>query len=470
MKNLKRKPTLGSALGILITLITVFVLGMQLYNVKLQTLLLLGWLIIIPFGIRLGHSYEELEKEAFSTVGKGLQALMILLSVGALVGAWIGAGTVPTLLYYGLKVINPKFFLVSVLLFSSVVSLATGTSWGTIGTAGIAMMGIGAGLGIPAGMTAGAVISGAVFGDKMSPLSDSTNLAPAVAGTDLITHIKHMVYTTAPAYVISAIVFLILGFKYGSGSSDINQVNEILRALDGIFNIGIIALLPAILVMVLLLMKKPPIPSMLVGSIAGVLVAIFYQGQDISIAFSYLYSGFHGDFGNMFMDKLLNRGGITSMLGMAATMIFALGLGGLLNYTGILTSILDAVSKKIRSTGALVASTMFVSYFANAIGASMTFAAVITGSLMRPLYEKFKLKPENLSRIIEDAGTLGAVLIPWNLSALFIVGTLQVSYIEYVPFCLLSFLTPVISLIYGFTGITMKTYDSDNEIIGDMEQ
>ena len=462
MENKVRKPSLGAALGILLALVLFFVIGMQVFSVKLQTLLLLGWLIIIPFGIRLGHTYEDLEKQAFATVSKGLQAAMILMVVGAMIGAWISAGTVPTLLYVGLKIINPKFFLISVLLFCSIVSLATGTSWGTVGTAGIAMMGIGAGLGIPAGMTAGAIISGAFFGDKMSPLSDSTNLAPAVAGTDLITHIKHMAYTTVPAYVISAIIFLFLGFRYGSGVTDINQVNEILSSLGSIFKIGFIPILPALIVLTLLLMKKPAISSMLIGAVAGTVVAITYQGYSVSAAMGYLYNGFSGDFGNLFMDKLLNRGGIASMLGMVATMIFALGLGGLLNHTGILTTILDAVSKKIRSTGALVASTMFVSYFANAVGASMTFAAVITGSLMTPLFKKFNLKPENLSRIIEDAGTLGAVLIPWNLSAIFVIGTLQVSYLEYLPYCFLSFLTPIISLIYGFTGITMKKYE-DNE-------
>lgn len=464
MENKVRKPSLGSAIGILLTLILFFVIGMQVFSVKLQTLLLLGWLIIIPFGMRLGHSYESLEKEAFLTFGKGLQAAMILMAVGLMIGSWISAGTVPTLLYVGLKVINPKFFLVSVLLFCSIVSLATGTSWGTIGTAGIAMMGIGAGLGIPAGMTAGAIISGAFFGDKMSPLSDSTNLAPAVAGTDLITHIKHMAYTTLPAYIISAIIFLFLGFRYGSGVTDVNQVNEILTSLSGIFRIGMIPMLPALVVLTLLLLKKPAVPSMLIGGVVGTLVAVFYQGYGVSEAMGYLYNGFSGEFGNLFMNKLLNRGGIASMLGMVATMIFALGLGGLLNYTGILSTILDAVSKKIRSTGALVASTIFVSYFSNAVGASMTFAAVITGSLMAPLFKKFNLKPENLSRIIEDAGTLGAVLIPWNLSAIFVMGTLQVSFLEYLPYCLLSFITPIISLIYGFTGITMKQYEESESI------
>lgn len=464
MNNIKKKPSLGYSILTLATIITFMTIGMVGFKIKLQILMFLSWIIITAFSMKLGISYDELETGAFDMVRKAMQAMVLLTAVGILIASWIAAGTVPTLIFAGLKVISPKYFLITTLLLCSIVSLATGTSWGTLGTAGLAMMGIGAGLGIPAGMTAGAVICGSYFGDKMSPLSDSTNLAPAVAGTDVFTHIKHMLYTTVPSYVISMILFLILGFKYGFGQMDYSQVNEITSSLGQLFHIGIIPLLPAVVVIGLLAKRKSPITSILLGAIAGLVVAILYQGCDITTAFGALWGGYKGEFGSVFLNKLLNRGGIQSMLGIVALMIFALGLGGMMRVSGILDTILEEIAKKLKSTGGLVASSMMISYFAGMISGSMHFAAVMTGTLMSPLFEERKLKPENLSRIIEDCGTLGAVLIPWSTNAVFTMNMLQVSYAAYVPFCFLNYLNPIFSLIYGITGFSMVKY-SEEEII-----
>ncbi|SKC57185.1 Na+/H+ antiporter NhaC [Maledivibacter halophilus] len=461
MKNEKIMPSAKYAFLALGAIVLFMIVGINFLKVRIEVMMFLSWLIIVPFAKKLGYSFSELELAAYDMVRKGMQAISIILAVGMLVGAWISAGTVPTLIYYGLKVITPRFFLVTALILCSLVSLATGTSWGTMGTCGIAMMGIGAGLGIPAGMTAGAVISGAYFGDKLSPLSDSTNLAPAVSGTDVITHIKHMLYVTVPSYIITFIIFLFLGFRYGSDTADLSMIKEILNSLDGLYNIGIISLAPAILVIILLIRGQSPVTSILIGSATGFVVATLYQGFEPAYAAQALYTGFSGDFGSEFLNKLLNRGGLLSMANIASIMVSGLGLGGMLRHCGILQSILDVMAKKIKSVGGLVGSTMLVAYLANMIGGSMSFAAVMTGTLMSPLYEKWKLKPENLSRTIEDSSTLGAPLIPWNSNALFAMSMLQVSYGQYVGFAFFNFIDPVIALIFAYIGFSIKKYTDD---------
>lgn len=459
MTTNKQKPTLLYAIIVLLSLVAFLTIGMVHFGIKLQVMMFLSWMVIAAFSVKLGISYNELENGAYDMVRKAMQAILLMAAVGVLIGSWVASGTVPTLIYAGLKIISPKYFLITTLVFCSFVSLATGSSWGTLGTAGIAMVGIGAGLGIPEGMTAGAVISGAYFGDKMSPLSDSTNLAAASAGTNLFTHIKQMLYTTLPAYIISMVLFLIFGFKYGADKMDYSQANEITSSLAQLFHIGIIPLLPAILVLAFLMKGKSPVLSVLVGSVAGMAVAIFYQGYDVNSAFSFLWGGYKGEFDSFFLNKLLNRGGITSMLGVIALMIFALGLGGMLRVTGILEVLLEGIASKIKSLASLVASTMIISYVTSMISGSMALAAVMTGTLMGPLFEERDLKPENLSRIIEDTGTLGAPLIPWSTNGLFAINTLQVSWIAFAPYCFLNYLTPIFSLIYGFTGFSMVKYD-----------
>lgn len=462
-ENKHQKPSLAFSTIALVSVFGFMLLGLVVFKVKLQIVIFLSWLVLLPFTRKLGYTFPELEKEAYQFITKGMQACIIMMSVGALIGAWIAAGTVPTIIYAGLKIITPKLFLVTTLIFCSFVSICTGTSWGSMGTAGVAMMGVGAGLGIPAGMTAGAVICGSYFGDKMSPLSDSTNMAPALAGTDVITHIKHMLYTTVPAYIITAIIYIILGLKFGTGEFDPSQVNIITNALSENFHIGIIPVLPAVLLITMLMFKMSPVVAISVGAASGLLVAVFYQGQSLMFTTVSMYTGFDVNFELDFLNGILNRGGIMSMMGIVIAFIFALGLGGMLSYTQILQTPLDSLSKKLKSIGGIVTTTMAVSTLANMIGGSMTFSSVLTGTLMAPLFRQKGLKPENLSRCIEDFGTMGAVLIPWNGNAIFAMGVLGVSYSAYVPFCFLNWIVPVLSIIYGYTGFSMKKF-SDEEM------
>lgn len=454
----KRTATVSGALLVMGLIVAFMCGGMIIYKGRLQVLIFFSWLLVLPYAMYLGHSFKDLEEGAYDMMRKVLQPGVIILGVGAMIGTWILSGTVPLLIYIGLDIITPKIFLLTTLLLCSIVSLATGTSWGTIGTAGLAMVGIGAGLGIPAGVTAGAVICGAYFGDKMSPVSDSTNLAAAVTGTELMTHVKHMCYTTGPSYLICCVIFTVIGFKYGNNDLDHQSIAQIMGGIAATFKLGFVPLLPAALVVILLLFKRPAVSSIMLGAVAGGVVAILYQDASIATTLNAMNSGYSGKSGMEFLDKLLNRGGIVSMYGIMGLFIFALGLGGMLQKCGILAAILSIFASRIKSNRDLLFSAMIVSYISNCIGATISFASVMTGTLMGPMFRERGVKSENLSRIIEDCGTLAGPIIPWNTGAVYSAGALGVSPAEFIPYCFLSFINPIVSIIYAITGFTITQY------------
>jgi Na+:H+ antiporter, NhaC family len=458
-----RKPSFMYSLLMLLAAIFVISFGILVYDAPIQILMFISILVLIPFMMGLGFTYKQVEKSMMRSMSKALQPGLILLTVGILIGAWIASGTVPTLIFYGIEAVSPQFFLVTTLLFCSLVSVATGTSWGTIGTAGIAMMGVGTTLGIPVGLTAGAIISGAYFGDKISPLSDSTNLAPAVTGNDLFTHIKHMLWTTIPAYIITAIIFTVIGLRYDAATVDAQSVNQLTAYLDQNFQLGIVPIIPIIVLITLLILKKPAIPAIFIAAIVGGVIAIFHQGFSLKDTITIFYSGYTVESGLEMVDSLLQRGGLTSMLGLIALFLFALGLGGMLAESGVLESLIASFAGKIQHTGTLVFVTIIVSYATLAIGGAAYFSIVMTGTLMKPIFERLNLKPENLSRILEDTGTQGTALIPWTGSGIYTAGALGVATGVYFPFCFLAFLTPMVSLFYGITGLTMTKYEKSEK-------
>lgn len=464
MTNEKKKPSFGLAVLCMGVIVAFIALGMVKIKIPTPTLMFLCWLIVIPFGMYLGYSITELEKQAVGFISRGLQAVLILLSVGAMIGTWVAAGTVPTIIYAGLKIISPKMFLFTALIFATIVSVATGTSWGTIGTAGVAIMGIGAGLGVPSGITAGAVICGAYFGDKMSPMSDGSNLCAAITGVDIVTHIKHMLYSAIPGYIITSILFLVIGFRYGSGEIDCSSVNIISEGITSTFKTGFIAVIPALVVIILLAKRISPVFSILSGATAGLIVSVLYQGLSFKTATTVFYAGYKGAFDNEVLATLFNRGGVASMFGIVSVAIFALGFSGILNSSGILDSLVKPLIERLKSVGGLVGSTMIAGYVNNMIGCSAGFSIIITGTLMDKAFKKFGLKAENLSRILADTGTFGSVLIPWNTNALFAMSMLQVSFIEYVPFTFLCYITPIITLIFGISGYNMTKIDENEKV------
>ncbi|MEG0306803.1 MAG: Na+/H+ antiporter NhaC [Clostridium sp.] len=459
----KQIPSFGYSLFTLLLLAAFMVVGMRFLGAPLNVVMFLAWILVNLMSLKLGYTYSELETKALDTVRNSLQAIVIMLAVGALIGVWVASGTVPSIVYYGMKIINAKYFLVTSLFLCSIVSMCTGTSWGTIGTVGVALVGVGTGLGIPVGMTAGAIISGSWFGDKLSPLSDTTNFASGIMGVNVMTHVKHMLYTTVPAVIVSAIIFLFLGFKVSSTAADFTLIEQISSGLMANFNISLITLIPMVLVIAMLLMRKPPAQSILTGVIAGIVIAIFYQGFEPKLVFNSFYSGFKKEFELEFLSTLLNRGGMNSMNSTVQAVIFTTGIGGMIKEIGIINVLVSKFAQKIKTTGGLVASAMSISYLSIGLTGSHCFAAIMVQSTMLDLFKFKGLKPENVSRICEDCGTIGVTIIPWGVTAVFIMNTLNIQFMEYAPYAFLCYLCPLFSLLCGITGIGMAKYTEEEK-------
>ncbi|MBE9547421.1 MAG: Na+/H+ antiporter NhaC, partial [Proteobacteria bacterium] len=391
-------------------------------------------------------------------------AILILMVVGTMIGTWIMGGIVPSMIYYGLKVLSPGIFLVATLIICSIVSLGTGSSWSTAGTVGVALVGVGQGLGVPVAMVAGAIISGAYFGDKMSPLSDTTNLAPAVAGTDLFSHIRHMVYSTGPGYIISIILFGLLGTRFSGGGMKAENIEVILSTIKSNFFIHPILLLPPLLVIVMVVKKIPPLPALLGGTALGGIFAMIAQSKPLAEVIQAAQSGYVSQSGVRMVDDLLTRGGLESMMPTVALIICALSFGGIMEKTGMLEVLARALLKRVKRTGSLVATTIFSCIGLNAIASDQYIAIVIPGRMYKNAFDERGLHPKNLSRCLEDSGTLTSPLIPWNSCGAFMHATLGVNPLIYLPYAFLNLLNPLVSLFYGYTGITMEKIKEPDKV------
>jgi NhaC family Na+:H+ antiporter len=424
--------------------------------------LVIGALIATLMAVyRLGYTWKDIEEGIISSIAGTMQAIIILAIIGMIIGTWIQGGIVPTLIYYGLQVLSPGIFLFASLILCSIVSLATGSSWTTAGTVGIALMGVGTGLGINPAMTAGAIISGAYFGDKMSPLSDTTNLAPAMAGANLFDHIKHMFYTTGTSYIIAAVGFIVLGFRYAGQALDKTVINELLNLMSQNYNINPLLLLIPIIVIVMVAMKVPAIPGLFIGTLLGGLAAIVFQGATVGGVFDAMQNGFASETGNAILDELLTGGGLQSMMWTISLIMCALTFGGILEKTGMLEAIGKVILKFAKSTGSLVTATVFTSIFTNVLAGDQYLSLVLPGKMYREEFHKRGLAPRNLSRCLEDAGTLTSPLVPWNTCGVTMSTFLGVPTLQYIPYCFLNLVNPVVSIIFGFTGITMMKLEND---------
>jgi NhaC family Na+:H+ antiporter len=373
-----------------------------------------------------------------------------------MIGTWILGGVVPTMIYYGLEILSPGIFLVATMLICSIVSLGTGSSWSTAGTVGVALIGVGAALQIPLPMVAGAIISGAYFGDKMSPLSDTTNLAPAMAGTDVFSHIRHMVYTTGPGYVIALVLYGIIGTRYAGGHLETNQLTAMLDVMQGNFFIHPVLLLPPALVIAMVVLRIPPLPALLGGTLIGGICAVAAQSSSIADVIAAAHSGYVSETGVAAVDDLLSRGGLLSMMETVALIICALSFGGIMERTGMLEVIAAALLRLVKSTGSLVTITVLSAIGMNAVASDQYMAIVIPGRMYKSAFDARRLHPKNLSRALEDSATLTSPLIPWNSCGAFMWATLGVYPLAYAPFAFMNLLNPLVSIFYGFTGITME--------------
>jgi NhaC family Na+:H+ antiporter len=472
---LRKAPTLAQALlpvAVLILLLSasVFLFADSSSQGPNQIALILAAGVAILVGVRLGYPWRELERGIVRGISLSMGAMLILLVVGALIGTWILAGVVPSMIYYGLQILSPGVFYAAACVICALVSIATGSSWTTASTIGIALVGVATAQNLNLGLTAGAIISGAYFGDKMSPLSDTTNLAPAVAGTELFVHIRHMMWTTFPSFVVALVGFAVLGWvsPVPDGTEDLDAI---LQALERSFVIGPHLMLPAALVLVLVWRRMPAFPALLIGALIGAGFAFVFQPRAV-LAFvgepelprflglvkgcwTALFAGFTLRSGNTALDELLSRGGMASMLNTVWLILSAMMFGAVMETTKMLEKLASSVLSKVSSTGTLIAATLATSASMNVVASDQYIAIVLPGRMFRAEFRRRRLDPKNLSRALEDAGTLTSPLVPWNTCGAFMAQTLGVATFTYLPFCFFNLVNPLVSAAYGFTGFTI---------------
>lgn len=466
-----RKPKLWEALLSFGFLIAVMAVSIIVYEQNPHIPMLIGTFFSVLIAFRIGFSWEEIEKSMFDGIYQALQAVIILAIIGVLIGTWLVSGVVPSMIYYGLAILKPSIFLVATVLICSVTSLATGTSWGTAGTIGIALMGISTGLGIPAPLAAGAIISGAYFGDKMSPLSDTTNLAPAVSGTDVFTHVKAMVPSTVISYLITLVAFLVIGFNYGSGNSDVSSIIAIREGIAANFTVSPLLLIPPLAVILAMAFKMPAIPGITIGIVAGGILGALIQGADLGSLLTAAYDGYESTTGIAMIDELLTAGGLMGMMYSISLTIIAMMFGGIMEKTGQLEVIVDAILKRVKSVGGLVATTVLTCIFSNATMPEQYIAIVVPGRMYATSYKEKGLHPKLLSSTLEGAGTVTSPLIPWNTCGAFMYSVLGVTAFEYAPFAIFNYLMPIVVVIFGFMGLYIyKIKDDPHTVIGTIEK
>ena len=473
MQNNPKTPTMLDVLTPILLLIIMLSFSVYLYGDDSsyganQIALILSACVAAIVGIKNGYKWKDIESGIVKGIGMGMSAILILLAVGALIGTLIMSGTVPAMIYYGLNILSPSIFYFATCIICAIAALSIGSSWTVAGTLGVALMGIATGLGLSPGITAGAVISGAYFGDKMSPLSDTTNLAPAIAGTDLFTHIKHMLWTTGPSLVIALVMFLFIGLTTEI-SGNAQGLELIQTTLQNTFNISIVSFIPIIVIFILAYNKVPAFPTILIGALlAGLFSAIlqpqivknFVNQPELSTSlvmvsgiWTALHSGFVLESGVEIVDDLLTRGGMASMLNTIWLVICALTFGAVLETTNLLKKLVESVLLLANSTGSLIITTIATCIGVNIIAADQYISIVLPGRMYRAEFARKKLAARNLSRTLEDSGTITSPLIPWNTCGAYMSASLGVTTFSYLPFCFFNIVNPIIAIIYAIFNI-----------------
>lgn len=481
MKIAKKRPTLFAALIPVIFLtalisINVFIFGDDSLAGSNQIVLILSAAVAGIVAFLHGNTWDDLLNGIVKSIGSAMSAILILLLIGSLAGTWLLSGIVPSMIYYGLQILNPTIFLVAACIVSAIVSLATGSSWSTVATLGVALLGIGKTLGIPDGLIGGAIISGAYFGDKMSPLSDTTNLAPAMAGTNLFTHIRYMALTTVPSISIALIIFLILGFTRSQDGA-INDVEPVLSAIKDTFYISPVLFLIPALVIFMIVRKTPALPALLIGTLGGALFALIFQphiiyhvsGMDdkfhvasyIAIMKS-MYTDISVITSNELVNSLLETGGMRGMLNTVWLIISAMIFGGIMESSGLLHRITESIIKLAHNTGSLVASTAGTCVFFNLTASDQYLSIVVPGRMFAETYKDRGLKPENLSRTLEDAGTVTSVLVPWNTCGATQSTVLGIPTLTFLPYCFFNIISPFMTIAFAYFNIRIARFKNKN--------
>ncbi len=457
MENSSKKPTFLISL-LIVSFLFVIIIAQVLVagspDIHMTLVFSIAFAALLLMGS--GTKWSQIEDGIMHGCKIATVPMLILMFIGMLIPALIAAGTIPALIYYGLQIINPSVFLLTTAIVCSISSICTGSSWTTGGTFGVAFMGISMGLGIPPAMTAGAVVTGAVIGDKLSPLSDSTNLAAGVCEANLFDHIKSMMYTTAPAFIISLIIYTILGMKYNASSIDTTAVDTILAGISSNFNVtplyALISLIPLIAVIIMAVKKVNAVAAMVAASIIAMIMAILTQGYSILEMMSFMNYGFGIDTGVATVDKLFNRGGIQAMMWTVSLGYLGLSYGGILEKTGTLEALLDKMAGLTKNARNLIITHVFSSIVVNIISASQYVSIIIPGRMYLPAYKKLGIRNDVASRTCEDSGTVTSPLVPWGLCGVFFAGALGVNTLEYLPYAFLCYLTPLVAIVYAITG------------------
>jgi NhaC family Na+:H+ antiporter len=458
-----KRPPFGVALIPLVSMALLLGIGYGVYKIKAQVLLVAAAFITGVMGLLLGFKWKDMERGIVDSIHKAMPAILIMLSVGILVGAWMASGTIPMVIYYGLKLISPKFFLLTACLVCSITSLATGTSWGTVGTLGVAFIGIAMGLGVPLGPAAGAIVAGAYFGDKMSPLSDIPNLATVISGSNLFDHIKHMMWSAGPAWLAGLLVYFLVGLKYGARAIQSDTMTLITDTLKTNFRFNVLLLLPMAIIFYFAVAKKPTIPAMLLSSFVAGALAIIFQKSSLAVVATAMNSGYPAKTGVEVVDKLLSKGGMMSMMETQLIAFTAFSFGGIMQATGCLAVILEKVMRFTREVWSLVVTTIGAAVLSAMITGSSYLSMIIPADLLAPIYKKKNLAAKNMSRIIEESGGIIVPLIPWSMAGVYITGTIGVSTFAYLPWAFMNYLSVGMLVLFGITKFTMAPRIREDE-------
>ena len=455
MKREFKKVSFGAAIIVFLVVAAIMAVGLAIVKLNTMVTFLLALIAVCIMAVILGMDLNTLQDTILAGLNKCSLVIMIMIAVGMVVGSWMMSGIVPSIIYYGLSIFTPASFLALGFVICCIVSFFTGSAYAALGTMGVAFMAIGYGMGINPALVAGMSVSGAIFGDKMSPFSDTTNMAPAAAGTDVFTHIKSMFWTIIPSFTIALILYFIMGMKYNTADpATVESINQITAVLKETFTISPLLLIVPVITIVLVAKKVPAMIALFIGAILGVIAGLIAQPQfTFAELVTSMASGYKGEFEVDAVTRLLNRGGISSMMSTVVYCILALEL--------VLDAVLGKIKGFIERPANLILATLLTCLATVLLTTSQYMAILLPGEVFQESYKKAKVAPYVLSRTLEDGGTIFAFLVPWSAAAIYTEGVLGISCLQYLPFAFLALLCPLFAIIYAYTGIGV--YDIDNQ-------
>ncbi|HDR4558805.1 Na+/H+ antiporter NhaC [Bacillus cereus] len=470
---MKRRPSFLQATAPIFAILLLLGIGYGVFHLKIEPLLITAVIVAAVLGKILGVSWEEMQEGIVEKITKSMSATLILITVGMLIGTWMFSGTIPMMVFYGIELINPNYLFVTAFIVTALISTFTGTSWGSAGTVGVAIMGIAMVQGVSLPITAGAVVAGAFFGDKLSPLSDTTNLSPVVAGSNLYEHIRHLLYTTIPASFIGLVVYFIVGKStYTSNAFDKGKIEAMTSALTAMFHWNVLLIVPILIVLIGSIKKYPTIPIMIISSITAIILGVVVQSMSLENGFLATVQGFNVSMVTAVgfdpaatpeaVQKLLNRGGMNSMMQTTLIAFCSFAFAGVISKIGCLEVVLEKLNEKVKSTGSLVLTTVLSCIIMAITTGSSYLAILIPGELFKDAYAQRGLHPKNLSRTLEDSGSIVVSLVPWSMAGVYMSSTLGVPVIEYLPWAIMCYLGFIIAIIYGYTGFTIEKINSSS--------